>query len=73
MVFAQWVDPANLAVLGSELPRTVVMLLAYTGFRVSNMVTLERDARVLGSGGHPYLATGTSKPSARPSRRSRRR
>lgn len=30
-VFAQWIDPHNLEVLGSELHRTVVMLLAYTG------------------------------------------
>lgn len=54
-VFAQWVDPDNLALLGSELHRTVVMLLAYTGFRVSSVVTLGRDARVIGSDGHPYL------------------
>jgi len=54
-VFAQWIDPHNLAMLGNELHRTVVMLLAYTGFRVSSVMTLRRDARVIGSDGHPYL------------------
>jgi integrase len=54
-VFAQWVDPSNLVLLDSELHRTVVMVLAYTGFRVSSLVTLGRDARVIGSDGHPYL------------------
>ena len=54
-VFAQWVDPNNLEVLESELHRTVVMLLACTGFRVSSVVTLLRDARTIGSDGHPYL------------------
>jgi integrase len=54
-VFAQWVDPGNLALLGSELHRTVVMLLAYNAFRVSSVVTLQRDARVIGSDGQPYL------------------
>ena len=54
-VFAQWIDPDNLEVLESELHRTVVLLLAYTGFRVSSVVTLLRDARMVGSDGHPYL------------------
>jgi integrase len=54
-VFAQWIDPANLAVLGSELHRTVVMVLAYTGVRASSVATLRRDARIVGSDGHPYL------------------
>lgn len=54
-VFAQWVDPGNLDVLESELHRTVVLVLAYTGFRVSSVVTLLRDARTIGSDGHPYL------------------
>jgi integrase len=39
-VFAQWVDPANLALLDDEQNRTVVLLLAFTGFRVSSVVTL---------------------------------
>ena len=38
-VFAQWVDPTNLAVLESELHRTVVMVLAYTGVRASSVAT----------------------------------
>lgn len=54
-VFAQWVDPTNLEVLDYELHRTIVMVLAYTGFRVSSVVTLLRDARMIGSDGHPYL------------------
>jgi integrase len=54
-VFAQWVDPSNLELLQDELHRTVVVLLAYTGFRVSSVITLLRDARTIGSDGHPYL------------------
>ena len=54
-VFAQWVDPANLALLDDEQHRTVVLLLAFTGFRVSSVVTLARDALELGPDGHPYL------------------
>ena len=53
-VFAQWVDPANLAVLG-ERDRTIVLVLAFCGFRVSSVVTLRRDCLELGSDGHPYL------------------
>ncbi|HEX7452594.1 MAG TPA: hypothetical protein VF294_09930, partial [Polyangiaceae bacterium] len=54
-VFAQWVDPANLALLDDEQNRTVVSLLAFTGFRVSSVVTRTRDARELGPDGQPYL------------------
>jgi integrase len=54
-VFDQFVDPANLALLRSEQHRTVVLLLAFTGLRVSSVVTLERDALEIGSDGHPYL------------------
>jgi integrase len=53
-VFAQWIDPANLAVL-DERDRTIVMVLAFTGFRVSSVVTLMRDCLELGSDGHPYV------------------
>ena len=53
-VFAQWIDPANLAVL-DERDRTLVLVLAWTGFRVSSVVTLMRDCLELGSDGHPYL------------------
>ena len=53
-VFAQWVDPANLVLL-DERDRTVVLVLAFTGFRVSSVVTLMRDCLELGSDGHPYL------------------
>jgi site-specific recombinase XerD len=54
-VFEQFVDPANLALLRSEQHRTVILLLAYTGLRVSSIVTLSRDALEMGSDGHPYL------------------
>jgi integrase len=53
-VFAQWIDPANLALL-DERDRTLVLVLAWTGFRVSSVVTLMRDCVELGSDGHPYL------------------
>jgi len=54
-IFAQWVDPASLALLDDEQHRTIVLLLALTGLRVSSVVTLARDARELGPDGHPYL------------------
>jgi integrase len=54
-IFDQWVDPARLALLDNEQHRTVVLLLAFTGFRVSSVVTLPRGARELGPDGHPYL------------------
>jgi integrase/ferredoxin len=53
-VFAQWIDPANLSLLG-ERDRTLVLVLAFTGFRVSSVVTLRRGCLELGSDGHPYL------------------
>ena len=53
-VFAQWIDPANLALL-DERDRTIVLVLAFTGFRVSSVVTLMRDCFEVGSDGHPYL------------------
>jgi site-specific recombinase XerD len=54
-LFDQFVDPANLALLSCEQHRTVVLLLAFTGLRVSSVVTLGRDALEIGSDGHPYL------------------
>jgi integrase len=54
-IFDQFVDPGNLALLPLEQHRTVVLLLAYTGLRVSSVVTLARDALEIGSDGHPYL------------------
>jgi integrase len=53
-VFAQWIDPANLARL-DDRDRTIVLVLAFTGFRVSSVVTLTRDCVEVGSDGHPYL------------------
>lgn len=53
-VFAQWIKPANLALL-SERDRTLVLVLAFTGFRVSTVVTLLRDALERGPDSHPYL------------------
>jgi integrase len=54
-VFEQFIDPADLALLGNEQQRTVILLLAHTGLRVSSVVTLARDAVEIGSDGHPYL------------------
>ena len=54
-VFEQFIDPANLALLSSEQHRTVILLLAFTGLRVSSIVTLPRDALHIGSDNHPYL------------------
>jgi integrase len=54
-IFDQFVDPANLARLPLEQHRTAVLLLAYTGLRVSSVATLRRDALEIGSDGHPYL------------------
>ena len=71
-VFAQWVDPANLALVDDEQHRTVALLLAFTGFRVSSVVTLTRDARE-GPTASRICATSTSRPSARRCCRSRRR
>jgi integrase len=51
---AEWIDPVNLAVL-DERDRTIVLVLAFTGFRVSSVVTLTRDCIEVGSDGHPYL------------------
>jgi integrase len=53
-VFAQWIDPANLALLGVR-DRTLALVLAFTGFRVSSVVTLMRGALERGPDGHPYL------------------
>ena len=54
-VFEQFIDPAKLALLDTEQHRTVILLLALTGLRVSSIVTLPRDALAIGSDGHPYL------------------
>jgi site-specific recombinase XerD len=54
-VFDQFVDPTNLSLLPSEQHRTAVLLLAFTGLRVSSVVTLRRDALQIGSDNHPYL------------------
>jgi site-specific recombinase XerD len=54
-VFDQLIDPANLALLPSEEHRTIILLLALTGLRISSIVTLSRDALEIGSDGHPYL------------------
>jgi site-specific recombinase XerD len=54
-VFDQLIDPANLALLASEQHRTLILLLAFTGLRISSIVTLSRDAVQIGSDGHAYL------------------
>ena len=53
-VFSQWIDPTNLALL-DQRDRTIVLVLAFTGFRVSSVVTLMRGCVELGSDRHPYL------------------
>jgi len=53
-VFAQWIDPANLALLGVR-DRTLALVLAFTAFRVSSVVMLMRDALERGPDGQPYL------------------
>jgi hypothetical protein len=68
-VFAQWIDPPNLALPG-ERDRTLV--LAFTGFRVSSVVTLMRDALERGPDGHPYLRYFNLKSKREASCRSRR-
>jgi integrase len=54
-VFDRLIDPANLALLPSEQHRTIILLLAFTGLRISSIVTLARDALEIGTDGHPYL------------------
>ena len=54
-VFDQLIDPVKLALLSSEQHRTIIVLLAFTGLRISSIVTLGRDALEVGSDGHPYL------------------
>jgi hypothetical protein len=54
-VFAQVIDPANLAKLRHEHHRTVILVMAQTGLRRSSIATLPRDALQIGSDGHPYL------------------
>ncbi len=54
-VFDQLIDPGNLALLPSEQHRTIILLLAFTGLRISSIVTLARDALQIGSDEHPYL------------------
>jgi site-specific recombinase XerD len=55
-VFEQFIDPAKLALLATEQHRTVILLLAFTGLRISSIVTLPRDALEIGSDNHPYLS-----------------
>ena len=54
-IFEQFIDPANLARMASEQHRTIVLVLATTGLRVSSVATLARDALEIGSDRHPYL------------------
>jgi integrase len=64
-LFDQLIDRENLALLGSEQHRTLILLLAHTGLRVSSLVLLRRDALQTGSDGHPYLRLRTSSSAAR--------
>ncbi len=54
-MFERFIDPANLALFANEQQRTVILLLAHTGLRVSSVVTLPRDAVEVGSDRHPHL------------------
>jgi site-specific recombinase XerD len=54
-VFDQFIDPENLQLLPTEQHRTVILLLAMTGVRVSSLLELRRDALQVGSDGHSYL------------------
>jgi len=54
-VFGQVVDPRNLARLRNESERSIILLLAYTGLRVSSVITLPRDALSYGADRQPYL------------------
>ena len=54
-MFDQFIDPENLQVLPNEQHRTVILLLALTGLRVSSLLELRRDALQIGSDDHPYL------------------
>lgn len=54
-VFQQLVDPGNLQRLRKEWHRTAVLLFAYTGIRISSVVTLRRDCMTRGTDDHPYL------------------
>ena len=54
-VFGQVVDPSNLVELRSECERSIILLLAYTGLRVSSVNKLPRDALSHGADRQPYL------------------
>jgi site-specific recombinase XerD len=54
-VFTQIIDPQRLALLAEEYQRTIVLVLAFTGLRVSSVITLPRDALQLGPDAQPYL------------------
>jgi site-specific recombinase XerD len=54
-VFEQWIDPQNLGFLENIQHQSIALLLAHTGFRVSSVITLSRDALQIGSDGHAYL------------------
>ena len=69
-VFAQWIDPANLALL-TERDRTLVLVLAFTGFRVSSVVTLMRAALEQDPTAIRICATSTSRQAGRRCCRSR--
>jgi site-specific recombinase XerD len=54
-VFQQLVDPSNLRRLRREWHRTAILLFAFTGLRISSVVTLRRDCMTRGADGQPYL------------------
>lgn len=55
-VFEQFIDLANLDLIKSQLHRTVILLLAFTGFRVSSIVTVTHDCLRKGPDEQDYLA-----------------
>jgi site-specific recombinase XerD len=54
-VFQELIAPDNLPQLRQEWHRTAVLLLAFTGMRISSVVTLGRDCMTHGADGQPYL------------------
>jgi len=55
VVFSQLMDERNLTQLSCVQHRTILLLLAHTGFRVSSIVTLPRDCLTIGPDQQPYI------------------
>lgn len=53
-MFDAIVDEANLALVSAQR-RTLIQIFAFTGLRISSVITLRRSAVTTGPDGHPYL------------------